>query len=145
MAALSIYAQNKLIDFFLRAQTFSPPATVYVALFADQVGPDGRGTEIAAAGYARVAVTEGLLAWAGTQGPGSTTPSTGTSGETTNNAPIAFPAPTANWGTITSIGVYDAATLGNLLFYATLITPKVVNNGDPRPVIAANALSFELA
>ena len=38
--------------------------------------------------------------------------------------------PTAGWGTVTSFGVYDAATGGNLLFFGTLSISKTINQGD---------------
>jgi hypothetical protein len=144
MAALSNYLQNKLIDFLLRAQAFIPPATTYVGLFTVAEGAAGGGTEVSGGAYARVAVTSGLAAWAGTQGAGTTTASSGTTGQTSNNNALTFPAPTANWGAIVGIGIFDASTAGNLLIYAPLTTSKTVNNGDAAPSFAASALTFTL-
>lgn len=144
MAALSDYAENKILDWLLRGQTFTPPATVYVALFTATPSDTGGGTEVSGGSYARVAVSSSLANWAGTQSAGSTTASSGTGGTTSNNAAITFPAPTANWGSITSMGVFDASTSGNLLFYSTLTTPKTVNNGDAAPSFAIGALTFQL-
>lgn len=79
--------------------------------------------------------------WAGTQSATSTTTSTGTGGQTSNNAAITFPAPTASWGTITHMGIYDASTAGNLLYWAALATSKTVNNGDAAPSFAISALT----
>lgn len=145
MAALSDYLENKLLDALLRAQAFTMPATVYVALdtTVDNDG-DSSKVEVSGGSYARVAVASSLANWAGTQAAASTTVSTGTGGTTSNNGVITFPAPTANWGVITGYAVYDAATGGNLLFYAALTTPKTVNNGDPGPTFAAGALSLQL-
>lgn len=42
LAGTSNYLQNKLIDFELRAQAFTPPATVYVALLTCSKGPIAR-------------------------------------------------------------------------------------------------------
>lgn len=144
MAALSDYLENKIIDYVLRGQAFTAPATVYVGLFTATPSDTGGGTEVTGGSYARVAVTSSLANWAGTQAAASTTASTGTSGTTSNNASITFPAPTANWGTITSIGIFDAATTGNLLIWGALTTNKTVNNGDAAPSFAAAALSFQL-
>jgi hypothetical protein len=33
MAAMTDYLENKLVDWLLRGQSFTPPATLYVALF----------------------------------------------------------------------------------------------------------------
>lgn len=145
MAALSDYLENKLLDALLRAQTFAMPATVYVGLVttADN-DADSSKVEVSGGSYARVAVASSLANWAGTQSAGSTTASTGTSGTTSNNATVTFPAPTANWGSIVGFAVYDAATGGNLLFYGPLGTPKTVNNGDPAPSFAAGALTLQI-
>lgn len=144
MAGFTNYAENKLIDWFLRAQSFTAPTTVYVALFTATPSDTGGGTEVSGGSYARVAVTSSLANWAGTQSAGSTSASSGTGGQTSNNASITFPAPTANWGSITSFAVFDASTSGNMLFYGALGTAKTVNNGDPAPSFAAGDLTFTL-
>jgi hypothetical protein len=38
--------------------------------------------------------------------------------------------PTATWGTIVGVGILDAASGGNLLYYGPLSVPRTVNNGD---------------
>lgn len=144
MAALSDYLENKILDYVLRAQAFSAPATTYVALLTAAPSDTGGGTEVTGGSYARVAVTSSLTNWAGTQSTGSTTASSGTGGQTSNNNTITFPAPTANWGVVTHMGVYDASTSGNLLFYAALTVSKTINNGDAAPSFAAAALTLQI-
>ncbi len=61
-----------------------------------------------------------------------------------NNASITFPSPTANWGTISEVCVFDASTSGNLLFRTSLTVSKTVNNGDAAPSFAAAALTFQM-
>jgi hypothetical protein len=144
MAAMSDYLENKIIDWMLRAQTFTPPATVYVGLHTAAPSDTGGGTEVSGNAYARVAVTSALANWAGTQSAGSTTASSGTGGTTSNNGVITFPTPTpAGWGTVTHVGVYDASTAGNLLFYGTLTVSKVINAGDA-VTFPASTLSFQV-
>lgn len=144
MAAFSDYLENKLIDQIFRAQAFTFPGTLYIALFTATPSDSGGGTEVTGGSYARVSSACSLANWAGTQSVGSTTASTGTGGTTSNNSALTFPAPTANWGTITSFGIFDAATNGNLLVWGALTTPKTVNNGDAAPSFAASALSFQI-
>lgn len=144
MAALTDYAENRIIDWLLRGQTFTPPATVHVGLLTAAPTDSSAGTEVSGGGYARVAVASSLANWAGTQSSGSTTASSGTSGTTSNNNAITFPAPTANWGSVTHFAVYDAASAGNMLFFAALGTPKTINNGDAAPSFAAAALTFQI-
>ena len=143
MAAKSDYLENKIIDWLFRGQTFTPPATLYVALFKVAPSDTGGGTEVTGGSYARVGVTSSLANWAGTQSAGSTVASSGTGGTTSNNAAITFPAPTANWGSIVAFGIFDAATGGNLLIYGTLNTAKTVNNGDAAPSFPAAALTYQ--
>jgi hypothetical protein len=154
MAAFSDFAENKLIDWLLRAQAIgitgasaaagTGPTTVYVALYTTTPSDAGGGVEVSGGSYARVAVTSSLANWAGTQGAGTTVASTGTSGTTSNNNVITFPAPTANWGTIVAAGIFDATTAGNLLIWGALTTNKTVNNGDPAPTFPAASLSFQI-
>lgn len=143
-ASLSNYWQNHLIDFLLRAQTLTAPATVYVALDTTAGSASACGTEVSGGSYARVAVTSSLTNWAGTQSAGSTTASSGTSGQTSNNNAITFAAPTANWGSIVGFCFFDASTGGNELLYAPLTVSKTVNNGDAAPSFASGALTWTI-
>ncbi|KQQ90379.1 hypothetical protein ASF77_23280 [Massilia sp. Leaf139] len=103
-----------------------------------------QGAEVSGGGYARVAVPSALANWAGTQGAGSTTVSSGSSGTTSNNNAITFPAPSASWGQVVGFGVHDSLTGGVELFYAALGTPKTINNGDPAPSFPAGALTIQV-
>lgn len=143
-AAMSDYLENKLIDFLVRGQAFTAPTTVYYGL-ATTAGSDvACGTEVTGGSYARVAVASSLVNWAGTQAAASTTASTGTSGTTSNNTVITFPAPTAAWGTVQEYCVFDAASAGNLLWRSALTTNKTINNGDAAPSFAIGAATFQI-
>ena len=144
MSAMSDYLENKLIDQLFRGQTFTPPATLYVGLLTAAPSDSGGGTEVSGSNYSRASVAASLAGWAGTQSTGSTTTSSGTGGQTSNNAAISFPTPAATWGTITHFGVYDAATGGNLLFWGALTISKTINQADTVQFPAAS-LTFTLA
>ena len=154
MAAMTDFLENKIIDWLFRAQAIgitgasaaagSGPTTLYVGLFTANPTDSTAGTEVTGGSYARVAVTSSLVNWAGTQSAASTTASSGTGGTTSNNAAITFPAPSANWGTVTGFGIFDATSAGNLLIYAALTTSKTVNNGDPAPSFAISALTVQI-
>lgn len=130
MSAMSDYLENKLVDHLFRAQTFAAPATLHVGLLTAAPSDSGGGTEVSGNSYARVAVTTALTAFAGTQSAGSTTASSGTGGQTSNNAVVTFPTPTGTWGNVTHFGIYDAASGGNLLFWGALTIAKTINQGD---------------
>ena len=135
MANLSDYMEQKIINWLLRATAMgTAPANVYIALFTAAPSDSGGGTEVTGGSYARATV--------------STTGSFGApaaAGLTDNLADITFPAPTANWGTVTHIGIFDALTAGNLLLHGVLTTSKVINSGDQAPKIALGALDITLA
>ena len=142
--ALTNYAENKLTDALWRGQALGAPATWYVGLDTVACSETGGGTEVAGGSYARVETNASLAAWAGTQSAGSTVASSGTSGTTSNNNAVTFPAPTANWGSVTHAAIYDASTGGNLLVWGALTVPKTINNGDSAPSFLAAALSFQI-
>jgi len=143
MAALTNYLENKIIDWLLRAQAYSPPATMYIGLLTAAPSDSAAGTEVSGGSYARVAVTAATTSWNNTQG-NTTGASTGTDGTTENAIAITFPAPTANWGVVTHFGFYDASSGGNLLIQEALTIPKTINNGDAAPSFAIGALSVQI-
>lgn len=145
MANATDFAENALIDHILRNQTLTLPASWHVGLMTTAPSDTGPGTEVTGGSYARVAVTRSLANFAGTQGAGTTVASTGTGGQSSNNNAITFPAPTANWGTVVGVGLFDASSAGNMWFYAPLGTNRTINNGDGAPSFAAAALTFTVA
>lgn len=130
MSAMSNYLENALVDQLFRGQSAPTTSTLYVGLLTAAPNDAGGGTEVSGGSYARVAVTSSLANWAGTQSAGSTSASSGTGGQTSNNAAITFPTPTAGWGTVTHFGIYDASSGGNLLFYGQLTISKTINEAD---------------
>ena len=78
-------------------------APVFVALF-------NNNTEIAQASYARQPVTFNAPA----------------NGQTSNSAEVFFPIANENWGNVTHIGIFDAATGGNMLFKSVAEFEKTI-------------------
>lgn len=130
MSAMSNFLENALVDQLFRGQSAPTTSTLYVGLLTAAPNDAGGGTEVSGGSYARVSVSSSLANWAGTQSAGSTVASSGTGGQTSNNAAITFPTPTAGWGTVTHFGIYDAASGGNLLFYGQLTIAKTINEAD---------------
>lgn len=139
--SLTDYAENRIVDALMRGQSLGAPATWYVGLLTSACSDSSAGTEVSGGSYARVAVTAGLTQWAGTQSAGSTSASSGTGGQTSNNAAITFPAPTAPWGSVTHFALYDSPSGGNQWVCQSLTTSKTVNNGDAAPSFSAGALT----
>lgn len=111
--SFSNYLETELLDHVFAGNAYSSPSAVYVGLFTATPGEDDSGTEVSGGSYARQA--------------GSFSVSGNTA---TTTAAIEFPTATASWGTITHIGIYDAASAGNLLAYASLTASKSIASGD---------------
>ena len=128
--AIGNATENSLIDWFLRGQTYTPPATVYIQL-ATAAGSDAAcGTEVSGGSYARASIASSLTNWAGTQSAGSTTASSGTGGTTSNNIAVNFATPSAGWGNVVEFCGMSALTGGVLLFRNALTVAKTINSGD---------------
>jgi hypothetical protein len=128
MAEFSNYLENALINATLRNTAYTSPSVVYVGLYTSDPTDANTGTEVSGGSYARVAVTFGA-------------PSNGAS---TNSAAVEFPQATANWGTVTHIGILDALTSGNLLYHTALDSSKTIETGDIFK-IAIGSLSVTLS
>lgn len=145
-SGVSDYLSNKLIDRFFRGQAYAWPATIYHAAYTATPGNAGGGTEVGGGvGYARAALVPSLASLSGTQAPASTIASSGTGGRISNNAAVAHPAPTGDWGVVVAGGWHDAATGGNLLLWHSLASPITVSAGSPAPTYQADAMGITIA
>ena len=129
VAVLSDYLEGKFIDYVLRSGTFASPASVYLALFTATPSDSGGGTEVSGGSYARKQLTGAFDAAA--------------SRATSNTSVITFPTATAVWGLVTSVGIFDQSSGGNLLFYGSFSSNLQVDTGDTLS-IAAGALDISL-
>jgi hypothetical protein len=118
MSALSDHLENKLLDHLFGGTAYTAPATLYFALFTTAPTDTGGGIEVTGTGYTRASSTNNTSNW-----------SNATSGSKTNATQITFPAATGTWGSVNAIGIFDASTGGNLLFWTT-IPPRAVVSGD---------------
>ena len=115
----SDFLELELLDHVLGAAAYTAPVTVYIALFTAAPSDAGGGTEVTGGSYERLAVTNNATNW-----PAAS------AGAKSNGTEFTFVTATANWGTVVAFGIFDAATLGNLLYWADLTTSKAVNSGD---------------
>jgi hypothetical protein len=122
MAEMSNFLENALINATLRNTSYTSPTTVYVGLYTTDPGEGNTGTEVSGGSYARTAVTFGA-------------PSNGVS---TNSASVTFPTATGTWGTVTHVGILDASTSGNLLYYTALDASKSIASGDVFTISTGN-------
>lgn len=134
MPGKSDFLENAVLNTVLRGVAFPTLTNCHIALHTADPLDAGSGTEVSGGSYARVSVTRATGSWAAPADASG-------SQQTSNSAAITFPAPTANWGTVTHIGIWDAATTGNLLYSAALTTSRTINNGDGAPSFAIGALT----
>lgn len=138
--SLTDYGENAIVDHIFRGTAFTAPTVIAVGLFTSACSDAGGGTEVSGGSYARATLNPSASNWKSTNGTTSGA-SSGTSGQTSNAVAITFPAPTANWGSITHFAIFDAASSGNMLICQALSSAKTVNSGDSAPSFAVDALT----
>lgn len=98
---------------FLGTSTTFAHSGAYVGLFTSDPGFFGlQSGEVSGGGYARIQPT-----WS-------------SGGDSRTVTDISFPIATANWGTVTHVGVMDSATGGNMLAYEPTTSPMVLETDD---------------
>ena len=113
--SLSNTFETHTLNYLFTTTSVTRPTAWYIALFTSNPAEDASGIEVSTSGtaYARQSATF-----------------TVSGNEATNSAAIEFPTATASYGTVTHIGVFDAASAGNLIAYAALTTSKAIDTGD---------------
>ena len=118
MAAKADYLEQKILDYIFNDQAFAAPQT-FIALFTVAPADDGTGgTEVSGGAYARQEVAEN----------GGVSPTwdlavtdAGSGGYLVDSThAITFPQASAAWGLVKAFGIYDAVTVGNLLYHGDL-------------------------
>jgi hypothetical protein len=121
---ISDYLALELLDHAFNNLSYTAPDT-YVGLCTATIDDSDDGdtvTEVSGGSYAREQVN--------VNGGSSPTWDLAASGLVDNTHEVAFTEATASWGTVTSVGIFDAATSGNLLFYDNTMTDQAVASGD---------------
>lgn len=136
---LTDYAEQQLSD-FQRGQAMTLPASWLLALAS--AATDSSMTELAGAGYSRLAVSRSLASFKSTQG--DSLASSGSSHASSNSAALSWGNPAAAWGSASFVCFMDSAVGGNCWFYIP-IPVIVISIGSPNPVqVLAGALQFAL-
>jgi hypothetical protein len=113
-SVISNYLENALVNAVFRSVQYTSPASIYVALYTSDPTDANSGAEVSGGAYIRKAITFAAPV----------------DGVASNSADILFPVATTNWGTVTHIGIMDALTGGNLLFYSPITTAKTISTDD---------------
>lgn len=133
------FLAQKQMGYLLMNEPWTPPSTLYLALFTTLPSLDGssEGVEVSTDGtsYGRVAIN----ASGGWTGP------LGENVEYSNILDLQYQVPTGDWGTIVGSGLFDSETGGNLYYVAALTVPKNVLNGDGAPRVLAGQMRISRA
>ena len=124
---MSNYLANAVVNATVRNSAYSTPPTAYLALFLSDPTKEDVGLECSGASYSREPIT--MNAPVG--------------GLSRNTNDVEFSPATGTWGEITHVGIYDAVTNGNLLYYTELLSAKTIEAGDIFK-IAIDNLSLQL-
>ena len=111
----------------LRSGSWEKPQTITVGLQTDT------GAEVANGGYSRLAAGPSDAAWTG--------PEDG-NGQHANATTLAWPSPTADWGTVVTMELWDAAAGGNALVAIPLATVRPIVAGALAPNFQAGGISL---
>lgn len=130
MAEMSDYLEVALLNATLNGTAFTAVNDPYVSLHTADPTDAGTGAEVSGGSYARTAA--------------SFATASGTSGLVATDADVTFPTATASWGTVGWIGLWDAASGGNMLYHTALDTSKTIDSGDIFKIATGN-LTVELA
>ena len=130
MAEMSDYLEVALLNATLNGTAFTAVNDPYVSLHTADPTDAGTGTEVSGGSYARTTA--------------SFATASGTSGLVATDADVTFPTATATWGTVGWIGLWDAASGGNMLYHTALDASKTIDSGDIFKITTGN-LTVELA
>jgi hypothetical protein len=122
MAGLSDWAEQQILNALLRGTNLTAPLTtsLRLALFTADPTDSGTANEVASGTWYTRQLT----------GTWTAPAPAGTTQQCTNSASITFPAVTVSPVTITHVGIFDAATAGNMIFSAPLQSSKTLQVGD---------------
>ena len=123
--SFSNYTENALLDHIFDDPAYSPAANVFIALYTATPNDAGGGTEATFGSYARQSTA--AADWDAASG-----------GSKTNANTVSFPESTSGSETITSFGLIDASSGGNLLAYGDLTAEQLVTTGSTLLFTAGN-------
>ena len=133
MSKMSDYTEQKFLDHALGTTAWTAPTNVYLALFSSDPTDAGSGTELTVTlGYARA-----VMSFNAATSPG---------GLATIDTEIVFTnSGGGDWAAATHVGVFDASTVGNLLFHGALAATRTVLDGGTLTFAATTGITITAA
>ena len=115
MSKFSDYLETQILNSTLKGGTFPTITTAYLAVFiGDPTDAASGGAEGSWTNYTRQAMSFGAIS----------------GGSANSSTQIQFPALVGSNVTISHIGIFDAATSGNMLYHTNLATSKTLTADD---------------
>jgi hypothetical protein len=127
MNSFTDYLEQKLLQHVFTTTAYTAPTGRYLALFTTAPTETSPGLEVTGTAYARMAAVFDVLTAFEIDPVGNPG---GLVTAAVNHDIIEFPTAGNNWGSITHVGVFDAATGGNMLAYAQLAVSRNITTGD---------------
>lgn len=129
---MSNYLADKLLNQAFRNTAYTPPTKVYLALYTSNPTAADTGQEVSGGGYTRKEVALGSPTSENYTIYDDKTGQQVTVSKRTikNSVDIIMPTASADWGQVTHLGIRDAATGGNLLYFGALETPRSILTND---------------
>lgn len=115
---ISDWLSAQILNACLRNIPFTPPTTIFLALYISAPTSADTGTEVTGGGYTRVPITFGVPVLE--------------NGKMTvkNVTDVEFPIANADWGLVTHVGLRTAAAGGNLMWAKALDNQRTIQAGD---------------
>ena len=139
------FTKQKFLEHMVGKTSWTKPTSVYAALFTGAPRHD-QPTALGSPYFITIEVPS-TNAYARVQVPGANwdvATATGSNVYIQNNTAITFPTPTGSWGTPEAIGLYDAATGGNLLAFGYIPPSQRVARSAANPLtIPIGGLYFQ--
>src|SRR5262249_55263395 len=128
---LTTYGRQKLGDHSIGKTAFTMPS-VFAGLFTASPGDAGsQASEFTGGGYARQTLP---ASFGNFHANGPPAPP----------ADISFPTPAADWGTLAYVGILDAVSAGNMIYYDAVPVARPVVNGGRRVTLRAGLFRVAL-
>lgn len=115
MGSFADFWEGEILDHLFSIGAYAAPATWIGLSTADPLDDASGLAEPAGGSYARVQVD---AAWSRA------------GNEVDNDAEIAFPEATGDWGTISHFAIFDANAAGNMMAHGSLAASKAIDTGD---------------
>ena len=128
--ALTHYGEGYVLNWLCHGK-LPDRMNLFLGYLTSNPGETGTGSEVSGNGYSRVQLVDVSTPTATTVfGPVTPNIAPDTGSYCPNTSDVEFPISTGNQGAVTHIGIWDAATAGNMIAYKALLVPQTVTAGQ---------------